>query len=128
MPCSCTALSRGACHPSPEFGGATYSEPRDRGRLRAQLDAVRDAMSRNVHVPPHSSRWWTLAELEAYTGYPQASISARLRDLRKPRHGLHTVTKEYVANGVWRYRLTLRVPEPVVAPSQWDDPMDEARL
>jgi hypothetical protein len=37
--------------------------------------------------------WMTLAELARKTSYPEASISARLRHLRKPENGGHEVGK-----------------------------------
>ncbi len=46
-----------------------------------------------------------MAQIEAATGYPQASISARLRDLRKPRNGGYTVERSHVHRGVWAYRV-----------------------
>ncbi len=51
--------------------------------------------------------WWTLAALEDSTGYPQASISARLRDFRKVRFGEHTVEREYRGDGVYAYRVVV---------------------
>jgi hypothetical protein len=54
--------------------------------------------------------WRTLAEIEAATGYPQASISARLRDFRKARFGSHTVLRRRAAEGggTWEYRLEVK--------------------
>lgn len=49
--------------------------------------------------------WLTLGELENLTGYPQASISARLRDFRKPEFGGHTIERQYAGGGVYTYRL-----------------------
>ena len=76
------------------FGGETYSEPRDGQRLKAQLGRVRRLMA--------DSRWRTLSEIAEATGDPEASVSARLRDLRKLGY---TVEREYVARGLWRYRV-----------------------
>jgi hypothetical protein len=50
-------------------------------------------------------RWHTLSEIAAHTKDPEASVSARLRDLRKPRFGSHTIEREYVERGLFRYRL-----------------------
>ena len=36
-------------------------------------------------------QWHTLAEVSARTGIPEASVSARLRDLRKAKYGAHRV-------------------------------------
>ena len=50
-------------------------------------------------------RPWTLRELEHVTGHPQASISAQLRNLRKPRFGGFNIEKEHVGNGLYVYWL-----------------------
>lgn len=80
-----------------DFDGTTYERERDHGRLYSQLLAVRDIML--------DGRWRTLSQLSAETGDPEASISARLRDLRKPKFGGYVVERSYVSNGVWQYRL-----------------------
>ena len=79
------------------FSGSTYNAPRDEARLTGQWLAVFDFM--------RHGKWHTLAEISTATGYPEASISARLRDFRKPRFGGHTVDREYVSAGLYRYRL-----------------------
>jgi hypothetical protein len=48
---------------------------------------------------------WSLAELSELTGDPQASISARIRDLRKEEFGSHVVLR--LACGRVRYRYKL---------------------
>lgn len=83
--------------PEPAFGGETYEPARDGDRLRAQLGRTRAVML--------DGEWHTLHELAARTGDPEASVSARLRDLRKPKFGGWIVEREYVADGLWRYRL-----------------------
>ena len=40
----------------------------------------------------------TLAEISEITGDPEASVSARLRDLRRPRYGLWTVKRKRVGS------------------------------
>ena len=85
---------------STSFDGSTFSESRDGSRLASQLADVRDYMMIFVN-------WMTLADLERATGYPQASISARLRDLRKPKFGGYTVERRYVRRGLFEYRLLL---------------------
>lgn len=106
------------------FDGQTFSMPRDGARLSKQWEAVRDYMQ--------DGRWRTLREISEALGYPESSISARLRDLRKPRFGCHVVERDYVASGLHRYRLlppegdALKVEEqrPVVSPGSvapdWD--------
>ena len=61
------------------FQGETFDAARDGKRLSKQLDAVRAFMI--------LSEWVTLAEISEATGAPEASCSARLRDLRTPRGG-----------------------------------------
>lgn len=63
--------------------------------------------------------WLTLDELAKLTHYPQASISAQLRHLRKPEYGGYSVEKrpratDAILRGedfgtVWEYQLRRRV-------------------
>jgi len=88
--------------PIPGFDGRTYSERFDYERLGKQAKAV--------FVLMRDGRWRTLRELSAATGYPEASVSARLRDFRKPKFGGHEVDdrrRHDPARGVWEYRLTV---------------------
>lgn len=85
------------------FDGATFDQRRDGKRLNAQLDDVRNFMV------SHADEWWTLDELEVALGHPQASVSARLRDLRKKRFGGFEIARKYVARGQWAYRLAGRL-------------------
>lgn len=61
-------------------------DDRDHKTLNTQLENVRDFMLAQI-------LWHTLAELEWALGFPQASISARLRDLRKAKFGGYQVEK-----------------------------------
>lgn len=79
------------------FGGSTYEPSRDFDRLSRQAQRVAQFMERG--------NWVTLSEIAEATGDPEASVSARLRDMRKI--GL-TVEREYVSQGLWRYRLKTR--------------------
>ena len=81
-------------------------------RVRTQRDVVRDVMlSAN-----ECGAWLTLAELRAMTRYPETSISAQLRHLKKPQFGNYELEKQPrtsagLADGhgvEWEYRLTLR--------------------
>lgn len=84
----------------PKFDGKTYEPAHDGIRLNAQLKRVYDAMS--------DGQWRTLPEIEAVTGDGQASISARLRDLRKPKFGEHEVSRRRrgeAKRGLFEYRL-----------------------
>jgi hypothetical protein len=82
--------------------GPTCTE-HDVPRLLTQMERVKAALS--------THQWYTLAEIEAYTGYPQASISAQMRHLRKPKFGAYTIEKRRRTSGhggTWEYRLTPR--------------------
>ena len=82
---------------SADHDGHTYRSARDKVRLNFQLAAVYRAMS--------DGKWHTLSQIEKITGAPQASISARLRDLRKKKFGAHIVERECFQTGLWFYRL-----------------------
>jgi hypothetical protein len=85
---------------SRSFGGSTYEPERDGERLSGQLQAVYRLMS--------DGEWRTLAEIKERVGGTDASVSARLRDLRKANFGSHVVDRRYVANGLYEYRLQTR--------------------
>lgn len=80
------------------FDGATYDHARDSGRLAAQMGAVFDLMKDGV--------WRSLAQIAEKVGAPESSVSARLRDLRKPRFGGYSVGRRYVCKGLFVYQLT----------------------
>ena len=81
------------------FDGITIDDARDNGRLNKQLAAVRA-------VALGTPGWFTLREMANMTGAPEASVSARLRDLRKPKFGGHNVERKYLERGLWAYRVT----------------------
>ena len=77
--------------------GKTFEPERDEVRLNRQARAVFDVMK--------DERWHSLSVISASTGEPEASVSARLRDFRKPRFGGWTVNRRYVSQGLWEYQL-----------------------
>jgi hypothetical protein len=79
------------------FNGADYKPNRDDGRLGAQIQKIFTLMQDGI--------WRTLPQIETQTGYPQASISAQLRHLRKERFGGHIVERRYIENGLYEYCL-----------------------
>jgi hypothetical protein len=81
----------------PEPKGATYIPERDGKRLNAQCLRVFEAM--------RFGDWRTLSSLALVTGDPEASVSARLRDLKAHGFAIH---KEYVSRGLWRYRMEIK--------------------
>lgn len=97
----------------PMFDGETFVPEFDAARLSGQLAAVYQLMS--------DGEWRTLAGIgHAVRRVPgceratEASLSARLRDLRKPRFGAHTVEHRRrgdAEGGFWEYRLVLEEGE-----------------
>lgn len=88
--------------PDARFNGADYQPPRDHARLRGQI--------LDIFLLMKDGRWRTLNEISGATGHPAASVSAQLRHLRKDRFGGHTINREYIDNGLYRYQLLLAEP------------------
>ena len=85
----------------------TYDRTLDGARLRTQLEMVRDVMLAFGQLDD----WMTLGQIHHMTGYPEASISARLRDLRKTGFGGYEVARRRRGKperGLWEYRVTER--------------------
>jgi hypothetical protein len=83
---------------------ARYEGPvnaEDCARLEGQTRKIFDLMKDGCYR--------TLAEIEMMTGYPQASISAQLRHLRKLRFGGNQVDKRRRDGGQWEYQLISRI-------------------
>lgn len=83
------------------FDGETFDASLDHKRLGAQMGAVRALMG--------DGAWRTLREISLALGEPEASISARLRDLRKVKFGALTVElrrRGEPAEGLFEYRVS----------------------
>ena len=83
--------------------GDSYDPDLDEPRLSTQLEKIKAYLSNN--------QWHTLNELEAVTGYPQASISSQMRHLRKRKFGQYHIAKRRRSGGrggTWEYRLMPR--------------------
>jgi hypothetical protein len=80
--------------------GPAYVPGLDQQRILTQMERILRHMS--------TEQWYTLAEIELCTGYPQSSISAQLRHLRKAKFGGYTIEKRRRIEGMgtWEYRLT----------------------
>lgn len=96
----------------PHFDGETYQPAEDHVRLSRQVDRVlaymlakaRDA----VETGCESVGWRTLPDVSRALGIPEASVSARLRDLRKSRFGGWTVERTRLAEpGLFAYRIVI---------------------
>ena len=76
--------------------GATIDLDRDKPRLSRQMQLVWNCLS----IDPW--QWRTLRQISDFTGAPEASVSARLRDLR---HLGYTIERRYVERGLHLYRM-----------------------
>ncbi len=85
----------------PHRDGQTYDHGRDARRLAGQHARVFALMKDGTYR--------TLAEIAEATKDPEASISARLRDFRKPRfkaiYGDYTLERKHIRDGLWAYSL-----------------------
>lgn len=84
------------------FDGGTYEPEQDAARLTGQLHAVMALMK--------DGEFRTLRQIADQVNGSEAGVSARLRDLRKPRFGGHTVNRQRVDGGLFSYQLVLAVP------------------
>jgi len=83
-----------------DWVGRVYDHKFDFTRLKKQRHRVWAVMI--------SHEWVTLSEISNKTGDPEASISASLRDFRKPQYGSHSVMKIPRGSrqrGLWEYKL-----------------------
>lgn len=84
----------------PKFDGETFEPAHDLDRLSKQLGRVKELMS--------DGQWRTLQEIALATGDPESSVSARLRDCRKEKHGGFIVDRRCRGervNGLFEYQL-----------------------
>ena len=82
------------------FDGPAYDPAVDQARLTGQLLRIATLMA--------DGQWRTLSEIAQATGDHEASVSAQLRHLRKPRFGSHSVEKRRrgeASRGLWEYRV-----------------------
>lgn len=86
------------------FDGSDYNKDLDVDRLTDQYHRIFNLMK--------DGKWRTLQEIAFLTSDPQASISAQLRHMRKPRFGAHIVRKQRVqgreAQGLFEYQLSVK--------------------
>ena len=85
------------------FDGPAYIPERDDIRLTGQLRRIFNLMS--------DGKWRTLRQISSETGDPEASISAQLRHLRKPRFGSHEVNRMSLGEGLHYYQLIVNTEE-----------------
>ncbi len=82
---------------SPAFAGETLDSKRDGARLNRQMRRVYDVMK--------AGAWRTLDQVSEQASAPPASVSARLRDLRKWQFGAFRVERRHVSEGLHEYRV-----------------------
>ena len=86
----------------PDFDGPCYKQEFDQDRLTGQIKAIFELMS--------DGKKRTLTEISSSTNYPESSVSAQLRHLRKDKFGNHQVEKQRRGeekNGLWEYWLII---------------------
>lgn len=84
----------------PRYNGPAYDPGKDFARLHAQTARIKDLML--------DGEWRSLHEIAESTGDPEASVSAQLRHLRKPRFGSYRVEKRRRGDGgTFEYRVGL---------------------
>ncbi len=91
-----------------KFDGDHYDHEIDCERLTGQmLDVLNCIIKKNSA----GSLWWTVKEIEQETGHPQPSISAQIRNLRKPRFGGFHIEGRYKADNrrIFEYKLSFGV-------------------
>lgn len=86
------------------FDGADYDHARDSVRLTGATKRIFDLMK--------DGEFRTLAKIARLCGSSENSASAILRHFRKPRFGSHTVNKEYIADGLYKYQLVVNTEPP----------------
>jgi len=85
----------------PPMDGETFDPQQDGPRLHRQLARVKARMSDGC--------WHSLKDLAYDTGASEASVSARIRDLRKQKFGGYTVERQRLkdGSGLWFYKLVI---------------------
>jgi hypothetical protein len=87
---------------APPFDGATFDAKQDGARLHRQLAAVKARMN--------DGKWHTLKELAEDVNASEASVSARLRDLRKQKFGGYLVERQRLKDGSGLHFYKLVIP------------------
>ena len=84
-------------------------------RAQTQIEVIRDVMLSAAECARSAEGagggWLTLGEISELTAYSEASVSAQLRNLRKPKFGGYVVEKRRRrcrGAGQWEYRMAGR--------------------
>lgn len=89
--------------PVPRFDSGIELTKADHVRLGAQIKRVLAVLQEGGwwSVPEIKTRIWSKYGIED----PETSISAQIRNLKKERHGEHTVERRSEGRGFYRFRL-----------------------
>lgn len=82
------------------FNGPAYQPELDFSRLISQNEKIKSLMLDGV--------WRTLKQIAAMTGFPEGSVSAQLRHLRKIKFGAYLVERRSCGDravGLFEYRI-----------------------
>lgn len=82
---------------TPDFDGDDYVSERDKPRLTLQIHQVRMYME--------NAGWLSVKDIAAELNFPEPSVSAQIRNLRKKRFGSRTVERRYQGNGLYEFKL-----------------------
>ena len=80
----------------PRFDSGVALTASDHTRLGKQIQRVFDVLS--------DGQWHTVPEVARRTGDPENSVAAQCRNLRKPKHGGHTIERRRTGN-YYEFRL-----------------------
>ena len=84
--------------------GPAYERNLDGERIAQQMVRIRNYMM--------DGSWRTLRAISTRLGYPEASVSAQLRHLRKIKFGSFRVEKRRCGlTGLWEYRVLRPLPQ-----------------
>lgn len=85
------------------FKGSDYIKELDHDRLSKQIERIYDLMKDgNYRTLFHIKN---ILELRYGTPFPESSISAQLRNLKKVRFGGYVLNKKRISGGLWEYQI-----------------------
>ena len=79
------------------FDGADIDQERDEPRLNRQMNIIRTRME--------NAGWLSVQQISRELGYPETSVSAQIRNLRKDKFGGRYVERRYQGNGLYEFKL-----------------------
>jgi hypothetical protein len=96
-------------------GAQNYDVAMIGARAQTQMEVIRDVLLSSAECARSQegsgSGWLTLGEIAELTAYSETSISAQLRNLRKPKFGGYAIEKRWRrrrGGAQWEYRMSGR--------------------